>query len=108
MHVADKLTPLAVLPTSTRIIAGDVTENFFAYLCNGPDHGRYLELHVYPIPGGSSDIPEGGIVLHLKGFGASVSMCFVQMFLLLLIDDSIARDISWVPASLSLMKTISC
>jgi hypothetical protein len=70
-----RLKLLATVPTTTRAVSGDVTADRFAFLANGFDRLNYLELHVYPLPGSTSSLPETGIVLHLKGFGRDVSTC---------------------------------
>jgi hypothetical protein len=68
---------LTTVPTTTRAFSGDVTADRFTFLANGFDRLDHLELHIYPLPGCTSSLPETGIVLHLKGLGRDVSRCYV-------------------------------
>jgi hypothetical protein len=68
---------LTTVPTTTRAFSGDVTTDRFAFLVNGFNRLNYLELHIYPLPGCTSSLPETGIVLRLKGMGRDVSRCYV-------------------------------
>jgi hypothetical protein len=109
LRIAERLTLLASVPTSTRIIAGDVTADSFAFLCNGQEQKSFIELHVHPIPGSQSLVPANGMLLHLKGFPADVRAIALIGFARRLTNVvSMTWDASTVPVSLFLTKDTCC
>jgi hypothetical protein len=78
--MGDRLSVIASASSSTRVFGADVNEHSFVFVSHGPHQMEYVELHAYAIPhpdscsGFRSPFPDTERVLHLKGFGASVSV----------------------------------